>query len=257
MRLLFIGDIVGPAATQYVARRLPELRADYAIDLVVANAENCVVSGPDPQRGYGMNLAAVELLLGHGVDLITSGNHAWDSPESELALAHPRVLRPLNVPSSRPGRGALTLELAGEPFTLLNLADAAALPEATPAYAAWCELDPHGSVVVDFHGASVQGKHEFAYAADGKVAAVIGTHTHEPTLHLHLLPGGTAFVADVGMTGPTGGILGVEADYFVAALGRTPDLAPSPFSLASGPITLGAVIVTIEGGLARELVRIS
>jgi hypothetical protein len=253
MRLLFIGDIVGSAATAYVAERLPQLRSAHAVDLVVANAENCVISGPDPRTGYGMGLAPIEQLLAAGVDVITSGNHAWDSPESDAVLAHPRVVRPLNVPPGRSGKGLISLEVGGERVTVLNLADSEAISEASPPVAAWQTLGLSGTVVVDFHGGLVQSKHEFAFAVDGQAAAVLGTHTHEPTLLLHRLPGGTAFVAEVGMTGPSGGILGVAASYFTAPQ-RHP-VAPR-FSLAPGPIVLGAVLLQIENGLACDITRI-
>lgn len=255
MNVLFVGDIVGPEATGYVVQRLPGLRREHAIDLVVANAENCLVSGPSPWTGFGMSVTLVQQLLASGVDVVTSGNHAWDGPEAEHVLAHPRVLRPHNLPPGRPGKGSLTLEIAGEPVTVLNLADALAIPNALPPYPSWLDTEAEGTVIVDFHGASSLDKEAFAHAVDGRVAAVLGTHTHEATLRLHRLPGGTGLVVDVGMTGPVGGVGGMAAEYFVAlAEGR--DTATSPFALATGPMVLGAVLLRLEGGRTAELTRL-
>ena len=205
MNVLMVGDIVGPRAVDYLADRLPELRRDRDVDLVIANAENCALSGPTPWTGFGMTVELIERLLAGGVDVITSGNHGWDGPEAEAVHANPRVLRPLNLPGSVIGKGMLALEAGGETATVLNLGSrTAVMPRALPLYESFTAADPRGNAIVDLHGDSAWEKMEFATAVDGMAAAVLGTHTHEPTLNLHVLPGGTAFVADVGMTGPSG-----------------------------------------------------
>src|SRR5215217_7710675 len=122
MNLLMVGDVVGPEATSWLAERLPGLRHEHAIDLVVVNAENCAVSVPTPWAGFGMTQALVDLLLGAGADVITSGNHGWDGPDAKAVHSHPRVLRPLNMPPETLGRGVTTLEAAGKPVTIVNLA---------------------------------------------------------------------------------------------------------------------------------------
>lgn len=257
MKVLFVGDVVGPAAAAYLAGRLPGLRRKHAVDLAVVNAENCAPTG------VGLGAGQVSLLLGSGADVITSGNHAWDAPDFEEVLEHPRVLRPLNVPDGVPGRGALPLEVGGETASVVVLADDAALalaeatvPEALPAYEAWLSADLPGTTVVDFHAQSVMDKQAFAFAADGRVAAVLGTHTHEPTLPLHVLPGGTALVTEVGMTGAYGGPQGFDPRRFVArTLGMDPVGLP-PVAPAAGPIALGAVLLVIKGGRTLKVERL-
>ncbi len=259
MNILFFGDIVGEAATRLVIDSLPELRRVNNIDVVIANAENCA------PNGLGMTVKQADALIDAGVDVITGGNHSWDSQDSIEALAHPCVLRPYNLADSVPGKGVLQLEATGGPVTVLNLADHAAMHSVRaisgrflPPYPAWAAAPLHGTVIVDYHGDSVIGKQIFARAVDGKAAAVLGTHTHEPTVHMHMLPGGTGFVTDVGMTGPVGGVQGFEFDIFVAALHAVGD--PFAFGLPAvvdGDITLGAVVVQVEGNRATALRRLT
>jgi metallophosphoesterase (TIGR00282 family) len=258
VNVLMIGDIVGPDAVDYLAERLPGLRRGRDVDLVIANAENCAVSGPLPWSGFGMTVGLVERLLAGGVDVITSGNHGWDGPEADAVHAHPRVLRPLNLPDDVPGKGTVTLEVGAKAVTVVNLGSrTAAMPKALPLYQAFTEADPEGTVLVDLHGDSAWEKMEFATAVDGRVAAVLGTHTHEPTLNLHVLPGGTGFVADVGMTGPTGFPGGFPLTHFAAEMKGEDKGALPPFELAAGPTTLGAVLLLIEDGKTSHIERVS
>lgn len=256
MNVLFIGDIVGPLAVDYVIRRLPELRARHSVDLVIANAENCHVSGRIPSSGFGMDQLSIERLLSSGVDVITSGNHAWDAPNSENILSHPRVIRPFNVPSRYPGKGIVTATIAGEVVTVINVADQSSIPDSLPAYPAWPQTDVKGTIIVDFHGGDVMQKLGFAHAMDGRVAAVLGTHTHEPTQTLHLLPGGTALVIDVGMTGPTTGWQGIDPAHLIAWYREEDATELAPFELAKGPIELGSVLLKVEGGRTADIRRV-
>ncbi len=263
MRVLFIGDIVGPEAIDWLAGRLPGMRRELGLDLVIANAENCTLSGSSPYRGFGMRADLVATLFAHGVDVVTSGNHAWDSPDAAEVLVQPRVLRPHNLPPrpDRPGVGVVTVTAGGEFVTVVNLADAGAIPDALPSYAAWRGIaatlgDAGGTVIVDFHGGSAFAKHGFAHAVDGDVAAVLGTHTHEPTTPLHLLPGGTALVVDVGMTGPAGGFQGIDPACFVPELRGGSRAECAPLALADGPLTLAAVLLTIESGRTTAIERV-
>ena len=257
MNVLMIGDIVGPGAVSYVAERLPRLRQDYDLDLVVANAENCAISAPTPWKGFGMTVELVEQLMDAGVDVITSGNHGWDGPEAKIVHRHPRVLRPYNLPEGVMGKGVATLEVVGEVVSVLNLGSTTAvMPRALPTYESWSAAGLEGTIIVDFHGDSAWEKMEFATAVDGSVAAILGTHTHEPTCNLHLLPGGTALVVDVGMTGPSGSPGGFPLKHFAAKLkGDDPSSLP-PFKLAAGPMTLGAVWLRIEAGKTQKVERI-
>lgn len=258
MKILFVGDIVGQPGVDVLVEHLPVLRKRYGADVVVANGENMNLSGADPHTGFGMLVAQIEALVAAGVDVITSGNHAWDGPEYARVLLHPKVLRPVNVPSRWYGRGVLSVPLGGQFLTVVNVADVSAIPEASSAYAAFDALElPAGPVIVDYHGDLVNRKFGFAVAVDGRVTAVLGTHTHEPTVLAHLLPGGTGFVAEVGMTGPLGGVLGSEPGYFAAAeMGVDPDRRPSA-GLAPGPVVLGAVLLDLdEAGRAQQITRI-
>ncbi len=257
LRVLFIGDIVGAAGVAYVADRVPSLRREHAIDLVIANAENVAVSRPVPANGFGMSLDLVQQLLRSGVDVITSGNHAWDHPEADTVLSLPNVLRPLNLPAGPSGRGVAHLTVGGEVVTVINLADALAIPAALPAYPAFMAADRRGIVIVDLHAESPTFKQGFAYAVDGMAAAVLGTHTHEPTLPIHRLPGGSALVVDVGMTGAFGGVAGIDPAHFIARQrGEDPATLP-PFRLADGPLVLGAILLTLDGARTVAAERLS
>lgn len=257
MNLLFVGDVVGPVAVRWLAGRLPALRREHGVDLVVANAENCAPSG------CGMTSELVGLLFDSGVDAITGGNHSWDGPEAEDILRRPRVLRPHNLPDGVPGKGIVHLEAAGETVTVLNLADADALRlteavggKTRPLWASWLAVEKRGTVVVDLHAEHVINKQVFAHAVDGEAAAVLGTHTHEPTLPLHVLPKGTALVTDVGMTGPSAGVMGFEPENFVDGLKEDDPFAPPPPVPAAGSVELGAVLLRVEGRKTREISRL-
>ncbi|GAA4185818.1 TIGR00282 family metallophosphoesterase [Streptosporangium oxazolinicum] len=259
MRILFFGDIVGDRATAHIAERLSDLRREYDADLVIANAENCA------PNGLGMAAKQIDQLLLAGVDVITGGNHSWDSDESTGLLALEQVLRPANLAPDVPGRGVLTLDAAGEKITVINLADHCAMKSVKkvaagfrPAYEGWLAAERIGTVIVDYHGDHVLEKQIFAHAVDGEASAVIGTHSHEATTALHLLPGGTGFVTEVGMTGPAGGVQGFAPEVMVAGLRTT----GNPFSgdlpaPGDGPITLGAVCIEIHDGRTTDLRRVA
>ncbi|MER7394110.1 TIGR00282 family metallophosphoesterase [Streptomyces sp. NPDC000151] len=259
MIVLFCGDVVGEPATERLSESLPELRQRHRVDLVVVNAEN---SAPN---GLGMGAKQVDRLLEAGADVITGGNHSWDSEESVGLLDLPQVVRPANLAPGVPGRGVLHVTAAGETVTVVNLADHCAMKsvKATagkflPAYEGWRAADKRGAVIVDYHGDHVLEKQIFAHAVDGEAAAVLGSHTHEATGPLHLLPGGTAFVTEVGMTGPGDGVQGFAPANLVSGLRET----GNPFSgampsVSPGPLVLGAVVLEIRHGRAVRLERVS
>ena len=257
MRALFVGDVVGPRALRWLAERLPGLRAEHGADVIVVNAENC---GPDAES---MTVNGVERLLAAGADVITGGNHAFDGTEVEAVLEHDRMVRPLNVADEVPGRGTLTIRAAGEELRVVVLADRLALDYA-PAfahmtvepYAAWGSLPAGPTTIVEMHALSVATKQALAYALDGEVAAVLGTHTHEPTLALRILPRGTALVTDVGMTGASDGPQGILAQPVIERIRGLPAAELSPVRPAEGEIVLGAVLLEIENGLTRNLRRL-
>ena len=249
---------MGPAAVAYLAGRVPRLRADLDLDVVIANAENCAPTG------IGMTVDQVSALRAAGIDVVTAGNHAFDGAEATRVLDLPRVLRPLNLADGVPGRGTITIDVDGESLTVLVLADQTALalaPSVAPfrqrPWEAWAGAERAGTVIVDYHAQSDMEKYAFAHAVDGTAAAVLGTHTHEPTLPLHILPGGTALVTEVGMTGPGGGIEGFDAARYVEIMRGTPAAAAQPVRVAGGPVTLGAVLLEINEGRTTGIRRIS
>ena len=197
-RILAVGDVVGEQATAWLADRLPAVRAAHTIDWIIVNAENCTVTGPSPMNGFGISAAAVDLLTSAGVDVITGGNHSWDGEESAVALERPLVARPWNVDHEL-GRGIVTAERGGATLTVVNLLSPSAVlpdsaaPQPRPIWPSWRDLrasrELPGVVVVDLHGESAWEKMSFAAAVDGTVTAVVGTHTHDPSLRGHILPG--------------------------------------------------------------------
>jgi 2',3'-cyclic-nucleotide 2'-phosphodiesterase len=256
VKTLFVGDVVGPEAAAWLAGRLPQLRDEFEVDLVVVNAENCAVTGPSPMDGFGMTVEVVDRLLEGGVDAITGGNHSWDGPDVERVLTYSEVVRPANVEETL-GQGLLTVKAGADILTVVNLlSPSAALPNMSaplprPIWSFWQSLQSatelSGSVIIDLHGESAWEKASFATAVDGHVAAVVGTHTHDPTLRGHILPGGTGYVTEVGMTGRlgfTGG--GFDPVHFAAVLRGEDFTVLPPYRLATGPLVLGAVLLTID-----------
>lgn len=259
-RILFVGDVVGEPGTSFVERHLPVLIATHSVDLVVVNGENADVTGPRPANGCGLTPASAGRLFAAGADVITGGNHSWDGPLAADTLALQRVLRPDNYGPHAPGTGHAVVAKNGARFGVVNLASRTALPAADHPYGALeARLDAWKGevdfVLVDFHGESVSEKSIFAYSFDGQLAAVLGTHTHVPTSDARVLPRGTAYVTDVGMTGPTASMQGYEPDVFVAAYrDRLPIAAPA--RVAEGPLELGAVVVTVHGFTAVAIERL-
>lgn len=231
---------------------------------VVVNAENCAVTGPSPMDGFGMTVEVVDTLLEAGVDAITGGNHSWDGPDVDKVLAYPQVVRPVNLDETR-GRGLLSLRRGAQVLTVVNmLSPSAALsgmkaPQPSDLWPAWTSLRASqplpGAVLIDVHGESPWEKAAFATALDGEISALVGTHTHDPTLRGHILPRGTGYVTELGMTGRlgfTGG--GFDPAHFATQL-RGEDLAAlPPYTLATGPLTLGAVAIHIGATGATETI---
>jgi metallophosphoesterase (TIGR00282 family) len=262
VNILFIGDLVSEASVAYLEANWDALHARCQPDFVVANAENLALGmAPGAPSLCGMTTPLVERLFALGVHALTGGNHSWDGPEGRTIHDEARILRPLNYSPHAPGRGALIVERGGYRLGIINLMSQTAMPGVDwpldafeRQLAAW-----HGQVdgvLVDFHGESVLEKLAFAFAVDGYAVGVLGTHTHVPTSDVRLLPQGTAYVSDVGMTGPSGGIQGYDPQMFVERLRlRLPSLSPLRF--AAGPIELGAVLLRVEGQRALDIQRIT
>jgi 2',3'-cyclic-nucleotide 2'-phosphodiesterase len=254
MRVLFVGDVVGRRGLEGIAAVLPRLRERYEPDLVIVNGENSA-------GGVGINERSGEAIFAAGADVITLGNHAYRQRDSyEYLDRNERIVRPANYPKSNPGRGSVVVEAAGRRVGVLNLSGALQLTVArSPFHAADAELadlDRRGAeaVIVDFHAEVTSEKIAMGWHLDGRVAAVLGTHTHVPTADARVLPGGTAFVCDVGMTGSRDGVLGVRVEDALEGFVRQ---MPVRFNTADHNVWINAVTVTIgKDGRAEEIEQI-
>lgn len=249
MRVLFIGDVIGKPGRKALQVLLPSLRRELTPDLVIANGENAA-------GGNGLTLDTAHEILSAGVDVITSGNHIWDQKEFLPHLdGELPVLRPLNYPPGVPGKGYLQ---RGE-VVVVNLQGRTFMaPIDCPFRTAddlLHRLTHARIIIVDFHAEATSEKQAMGWYLDGRVSAVLGTHTHVPTADPRILPKGTAFVTDVGMCGPYNSIIGVEVqDVLERFLLQT----PKRFTVASGPAVLNAVLVDIDdqSGRALSIVRV-
>jgi metallophosphoesterase (TIGR00282 family) len=248
MKLLFIGDIFGKPGREIARRAIPALVASRAIDLVVANVENTAA-------GFGVTGDLADAVLEMGVDVMTSGNHVWDKKEIlEYMPRQPRLLRPANFPAGAPGRGSyLARTRTGEPVGVLNLMGRVFMtPLDDPFATALREIDALRSktkvILVDFHAEATSEKIAMGWHLDGRATAVIGTHTHVQTADERILPKGTAYITDAGMTGPHDSIIGVTVE---AALGRFLNAMPAKFEAATGGARLNAVLVTADAATGR------
>jgi len=253
MRILFIGDIIGQPGRQMVARHLKALVADHRAEMVLANAENAA-------GGFGITPSVGEELLSLGIDLLTSGNHVWDKKEAEGYLAkESRVLRPANYPEETPGVGVHILRKNDRMLGVLNLQGRAFLPAIDCPFKAvdrelvqLCRVTD--TILVDFHAEATAEKQAFGWYVDGRVSAVIGTHTHVQTADEQILPGRTAYITDVGMTGPRNSVIGIKPEE---AIQKFLTQMPRKFTLAHGPAQLCAVVVDVgEDGRARTIRRL-
>lgn len=242
MKVLFVGDIVASPGRAALAALLPKLRDRYRLDFVIANGENAA-------GGFGITEAVASDLFSLGVDVITSGNHIWDKKEAVGYLPREnRVLRPLNYPPGVPGAGSIVCETAeGAKVAVLNLSGRVFMASFDcPFRGADRELERLGgvtnAVIVDFHAEATSEKIAFGYYLDGRVSAVVGTHTHVQTADEKILPGGTAYITDVGMTGPSDSVIGVRKDQIIE---RFLSLMPKRFETAQGPSVFSAVIIEV------------
>jgi 2',3'-cyclic-nucleotide 2'-phosphodiesterase len=256
MRILFIGDIVGRPGRELVRRGLGGLVNFHAADIVVANAENAAA-------GFGITREIGDQLLGWGVDVMTSGNHIWDKKEAiDYIGAEPRLIRPANFPAGVPGNGSYLARAAdGRTAGIVNVMGRVFMLNIDDPFAVVLReieaLKERTRVVfVDFHAEATSEKIAMGWHLDGKVTAVVGTHTHVQTADERILPKGTAYLTDVGMTGPHDSIIGVEIQ---AALGRFLTALPARFETATENPRLNAVIIEADEqtGRATDIERLS
>lgn len=218
MRILFVGDVVGRGGRRVLRERLPEIQAEHGIDFTVVNVENAA-------GGFGVTASVADQILGLGVDVMTSGNHVWDQREVYDYLgSQPRLLRPGNYPQSLPGHHRWEGESKhGVRIAVLNLQGRVFMPiidcPFQLAEKELAELDGRADVIIlDFHAEATSEKMAFGWFVDGKASAVIGTHTHVPTADVRILPRGTAYVTDVGMTGSYDSVIGMKVEESLARL---------------------------------------
>ena len=255
MRILFVGDVVGRSGRAAVSEHLPQMIRDWSLDLVVVNGENAA-------GGFGITEAIYQELIDAGADAITLGNHAWDQREALVFIDRaPRLVRPANFPSGTPGRGSALIETRkgaralvvnaigrvfmtpfDDPFAVLGRElDACPLREAADA------------IVVDFHGEASSEKQAIGFFCDGRASLVVGTHTHVPTADHRILPGGTAYITDAGMTGDYDSIIGMQKEEPMRRF--TSGIPSARFEAALGEATLSAVAVETDdaSGLAVKI----
>lgn len=257
MNILFIGDIVGRSAREAVAKALPELKEKHKIDLVIANGENLA-------NGSGVTKKTAEEMKAAKIDLLTSGNHIWKKKDA-FDIANEKdvfVLRPANYPQGVPGKGWKIIQSGLNSALIINLAGRVFMREQFDC--PFRKLDDiiketqmlHPDVIiVDFHAEATSEKRAFGFYADGKVSAVIGTHTHVQTADNQILPKGTAYITDVGMAGAEFSVLGVKVsesiNNFLYQMGQKLEVEKE-----KSPIEINAVVLKFEGKKIVEIERV-
>lgn len=248
MNILFIGDIFGRPGRDLVRKGLRPLVQRHAIDLVIANVENAA-------GGFGITREIGDGLASEGIDVMTSGNHIWDKKEAlDYVAIEPRLIRPANYPDGAPGRGSILARTDdGRAVGVVNLMGRVFMnPLDDPFGAAVRALDGFTGrsriVIVDFHAEATSEKMAMGWHLDGRVTAVIGTHTHVQTADERILPNGTAYITDAGMTGPHDSIIGTERE---PALARFLTGLPSRFEPASGNPRLHGVVIEADEATGR------
>ena len=256
MNILFIGDIVGRPGRELIRVGLHALVDRYNLDLVIANAENSAA-------GFGITKDIGDTLLEWGVDVMTSGNHIWDKKEAmPYIAAEPRLLRPANYPAGVPGRGSYVAQTGdGRAVGVINVMGRVFMLNIDDPFAVVLrEIDAirHRTrvIIVDFHAEATSEKMAMGWHLDGKVTAVLGTHTHVQTADERVLPGGTAYLTDAGMTGPHDSIIGMEKE---PSLARFLNAMPSRFEPATGNPRLNGAVIEADDktGRATRITRIS
>ncbi|THI87617.1 MAG: TIGR00282 family metallophosphoesterase [Nitrospira sp. CG24A] len=250
MKVLFIGDIFGEPGRRALARAVPRLVAQRQIDIVIGNGENAA-------GGFGITPELAEELFDLGLSVITTGNHAWDKKEIlDYFPREPRLLRPANYPSGVPGNGSVVVESAGgEQLGVLQLMGRAYMPTLDcPFQVAKKELAAlkkrTAAVIVDMHAEATSEKMAMGHYLDGEVVAVVGTHTHVQTADDQILPKGTAYLTDIGMTGPLHSVIGVKKEL---AIEKFLTGMPRRFEVASGPSVFCAVLLELDARLGKAL----
>ncbi len=250
MKVLFIGDIVGKPGRRAVEVLLPGIVGNYGVDIVIANCENAA-------GGFGVTRKVVDELYSNEIDILTSGNHIWDKREiSEFIGDYETLLRPANYPAGTPGRGSVIVHNgSGISLGVLNLEGRVFMkPLDCPFRVAEKEIDElkHKTdiIIVDIHAEATSEKEALGWFLDGRVSAVVGTHTHVQTADERVLPSGTAYITDAGMTGSFDSVLGIKKEV---ALERFLTLLPNRYDVAKGDVRLQGVLIDIDDTTGRGL----
>ncbi len=245
MKILCVGDVVGTPGVEFFCKRMPSLRREKAVDAVIVNGENA------HESGKGINRAIADELFCHGADVITGGNHSFDRAADDLFEETECLLCPANFPGVTVEAGSCTLDFGRYALQVVNLSGLAFLEPVDSPFAVADRLVNGSSArfkVVDFHAESTAEKQALAYYLDGRVSAVFGTHTHVPTADARLLPKGTGYLSDVGMTGPAESILGVQPEL---AVKKQSTHRPVRFAVAKGPCRMDVVLFTLDDATGR------
>lgn len=248
MKVLFIGDIVGEPGRRYVKEVLKDLLPVAAPDLVIANGENAT-------RGRGLSFHSADELYDAGIEILTMGNHTWDQRQIfDFIDEDARIVRPANYPCGTPGRGFTICKVKNIEVLIINVMGRTFLSQLSCPFDKVEEImqqHPHiKHVIVDMHAEVTSEKLAMGWEFDGRVSAVLGTHTHVPTADARLLPGGTAYLTDVGMVGPRDGILGMKREQVIARM-RTQ--LPTRFEVAKGANQFCAVLFTLDDDSGRAI----
>src|SRR5579863_4677578 len=255
MRILFVGDVVGRSGRTIVIERLPGLIRDWKLDFVVVNGENAA-------GGFGITETIYQELLEAGADAITLGNHAWDQKEALVFIERaPKLIRPINYPAGTPGRGAALVPTKnGGHALVVNAMGRIFMDPLDDPFAAVdhelsaCQLGKEAdAIIVDMHAETTSEKQSMGYFCDGRASLVVGTHTHAPTSDQRVLPGGTAFISDAGMTGDYDSVIGMNKEEPLQRFTRR--ISSARFEAASGEATLCAVAIETDAktGLASRV----
>jgi metallophosphoesterase (TIGR00282 family) len=255
VKVLFIGDINARGGRELLARMLPGLRREHAPDLVVANAENAA-------HGLGLTPKIADELFGLGIDVMTGGNHLYDKKEIfDYLPDHTRLLRPANMAGDVPGASYAVGEVAGVSYFVATLVGRTFMQPVDCPFRTFDRLAASVAAqqvvrIIDFHAEATSEKIALGRYIDGRASAVIGTHTHVQTADEQILPGGTAYITDVGMTGPHDSVIGVQSEIVIQ---RFLTGLPARFEPAEGGLRLQAVVVDIDeaGGRASSIERIN
>ena len=253
MRILCIGDIVGTRAIEYLKKNLWKLRDSQKIDYVIANGENA-------SEIHGVSAKDAQAILDSGVDFITLGNHTWNKRDiyAFLDANGESIIRPANYPGSAPGYGYAIVDIQGYRTLIMNVLGQAFMdPVGDPfdavEYILAREEGNFDLSILDVHAEATSEKYAIARVFDGKVDLIFGTHTHVPTADTHIMPNGTAYVTDLGMTGPRNGVLGVDAERTLTKMRMH---MPAQFIVADGDISADAIIVETDGAKVTGIKRI-